>query len=226
MNGPLLQMLQAISNGQPIVFLAALLVAVILLLICFPIHELAHAAVAYRLGDDTAQKLGRITLNPFAHLDPIGSIVFLLFGFGWARPVPVNLYRLTGSLKVSHGLIALAGPLSNLALAAVFGLIYRALNATVLSGLPFDIARLIDIAVYLAVILNLYLALFNLIPVPPLDGSRILATVLPDSATPIFDQLERYGVFILMALFALSPQLFGPMIAQPANVIAGFLLGY
>ncbi|MCS7060370.1 MAG: site-2 protease family protein [Anaerolineae bacterium] len=226
MNGPLLQMLQAVSSGEPLIFIAALLVALILLLICFPIHELAHAAVAYRLGDDTAQKLGRITLNPLAHLDPIGSVVFLLFGFGWAKPVPVNVYRLNGNTKVSHGLVALAGPLSNLALAAVFGLAFRALNATVLPALPFEVGRLAEAAAYLAIILNVYLALFNLIPVPPLDGSRVLAALLPDSAGPILEQLERYGIFILIVLFAFAPQLVEPVLIQPANRIASFLLGW
>ena len=219
-------MLQDISSGEPGVFIAALLVGLILLFICFPVHELAHALVAYKLGDDTAQRLGRITLNPFAHLDPIGSIAFLLFGFGWAKPVPVNVYRLNGNTKVSHGLVALAGPMSNLILAALFAVLYRVLDATVLPALPFDVMRLIDTGFYFAVILNLYLAIFNLIPIPPLDGSRILAAVLPDSAAPLFDQLERYGAFILMALFVLAPRLLGPVIAQPANMIAGFLLGF
>ena len=219
-------MLQAIQSGEPGVFLAALMVGLILLLICFPVHELAHALVAYRLGDDTAQRLGRITLNPLAHLDPIGSLLFLVAGFGWAKPVPVNVYRLNGNTKVSYGLVALAGPLSNLALAVLFGLLFRILDATILRSLPSDVVRLVDIGAYFAVILNLYLAIFNLIPIPPLDGSRILAAVLPDSAAPILDQIERYGIFILMALFALSPQLLGPVIAQPANTIASFLLGF
>src|SRR5512143_632552 len=123
MNGPLLQLINGLTQGRPEVVVAALVVGVLLILVCFPFHEYAHAYVATRLGDDTPRLMGRVTLNPIAHLDPIGSILFLLFGFGWAKPVPVNAHRLNGNSRTSFAIVALAGPASNVILAVGFAAI-------------------------------------------------------------------------------------------------------
>ncbi len=221
-----MQMFSALASGDWIQFFGSLTVALLLLLICFPVHELAHAYIADRLGDQTARLQGRVTLNPLAHLDPIGSVLFMVTGFGWAKPVPVNVYRLRGNTKTSWAFVALAGPASNVAMAIVFALIYRLVEPLLLSALPRDAALVIANGFFFAVILNLYLALFNLIPVPPLDGSRILAAVLPDQAGAILDQLERYGFLILMVLLIAVPSVLSSLVAEPAATLTALLMGY
>jgi len=168
------------------------------------IHELAHGYVAYSLGDPTAKYAGRLTLNPIKHLDPFGSVIlpllFLLisflpggqpFIFGWAKPVPINPYNFKdqkwGTLKVS-----IAGPLSNFAVALVFGLFIRFFNYPALAPL----IELFAIIVFL----NILLGLFNLIPIPPLDGSWILFRFLPRGAEKARIFLQQYGLFILIFL--------------------------
>jgi Zn-dependent protease len=176
----------------------------IVLLFSIIIHELSHGYVAYSLGDPTAKYAGRLTLNPLKHLDPFGSVIlpflFLIttsllpggpFAFGWAKPVPINPYNFKdqkwGTLKVS-----IAGPLSNFAVAIVFGLAIRFLNYPQLATL----VQFFSIIVFL----NILLGLFNLIPVPPLDGSWILFRFLPVGAEKVRLFLQQYGLFILMLL--------------------------
>ncbi len=222
MSGPLLQFIQGLTTGRPDVALAGLVVGVLLILICFPVHEFSHALVASALGDDTARQMGRLTLNPLAHLDPIGSVLFLLTGFGWAKPVPVSVYRLNGNYRTSYALVSLAGPVSNIVLAILFAILYRVL-LPVLTTSNSMLAGVVTYGLQVAVFLNMILALFNIIPVPPLDGSRILAAILPDTGAFILDQLERYGMFIVL-LLAVSGIL-GPLIVSPANRITSLLLG-
>ncbi|MCK5044918.1 site-2 protease family protein [Candidatus Parcubacteria bacterium] len=167
----------------------------IILLFSVIIHEVAHGSVAEQLGDPTAKYAGRLTLNPLKHLDPFGSVIlplilFLLqspFLIGWAKPVPVNPYNFKdqkwGGLKV-----AIAGPMANLTLALFFGLLLRFIE------LPTAIFGLFSIIV----ILNFLLAIFNLIPIPPLDGSHILFAFLPDSMENVKMFLRQYGFFILL----------------------------
>lgn len=183
-----------LGRSDPETILATLVAFVI----AITIHEFAHAWTALRLGDDTAARLGRVTVNPLAHLDPIGSIgllmiVFLGFGIGWGRPVPVNPNRLRWGHR-GMALTALAGPLSNVLLAAVFALPYRL-------GLP-AAPELVMSFVQQLVLVNLLLAAFNLIPIPPLDGLKILTGLLPAFWYPILAPLERYGVGILILLIA------------------------
>lgn len=176
----------------------------IVLLFSVIIHELAHGYVAYSLGDSTAKYAGRLTLNPLKHLDLFGSIILpllLLISsfasggsgiiFGWAKPVPINPYNLKdqkwGTLKVS-----IAGPLSNFSVAIVFGLFIRFFNFPQISPL----IELMGVIVYL----NILLGLFNLIPIPPLDGSWILFRFLPSSAEKVRIFLQQYGLFILIFL--------------------------
>lgn len=212
-----MQLVSAVGRGDMESALSALVTGALLLLLCFPVHELAHAVTADRLGDDTSRLLGRISLNPLRHLDPIGTLLFLVSGFGWAKPVPVNVSRLNGDRRVSFAIVALAGPLSNIALAALFGFVYRLVGGDI---------RLIAFALTSAVLLNVYLAFFNLIPVPPLDGSRVLAAVLPPSADGILRQIEQFGFVILIAVIYLVPQLFNAVVALPANAVARALLGF
>lgn len=176
--------------------------SLIILLFSVIIHEVAHGYVAYSLGDPTAKYAGRLTLNPIPHLDIFGSIILPLLLFisaspflvGWAKPVPTNPYNFRdqkwGSLKV-----AIAGPLSNLSLALVFGLLIRFLPASFFAGFPglFLIFSFI-------VQINIMLALFNLIPIPPLDGHWILFTFLPDTFFAVKNFLRQYGFFLLIFL--------------------------
>ena len=168
------------------------------------IHEFMHAWTAWRLGDDTAARLGRISLNPVLHFDPLGFIGMVLiaigfFAVGWGKPVPVNpsRFRLRGprNQRIGMGVVAIAGPLSNVAQAAIVGIPYR---IAVERGT--DLGRA-ETYIFWFVLVNILLAGFNLIPIPPLDGSRILAAVLPNFWYPLIVQLERYGLAILFILF-------------------------
>jgi Zn-dependent protease len=178
------------------------ILSLVILLFSVIIHELAHGYAAFSMGDPTAKYEGRLTLNPLKHLDPFGSIILPLLLyisgspilFGWAKPVPVNPYNFRdkkwGELKVS-----LAGPLSNITLAVFFGLVLRFLPNSVLLSNPG-----IAIALTYIVTINLWLAIFNLIPVPPLDGSWILFSFLPEKYFYVKNFLRQYGVIILIFL--------------------------
>jgi len=220
MNGPLVSLINGLASGDLALILSALIILVLLLGVAFPVHELAHAVAARYLGDDTAEQLGRITLNPLAHLDPWGTLLFALTGFGWAKPVPVNHYRLRGDPRWSFALVALAGPASNLLLAVLFAALFRSFSAIAEPGFISGVAQ---IALFVAVQLNIFLALFNLIPVPPLDGSRLLAALLPEQGQMWMDRLERYGFLILFALAATG--LLGQLISAPAALLGRTMLG-
>ncbi len=188
---------------------ARLIVVAIMLLVGFPVHEFAHALTAYRLGDGTAKLFGRLTLNPVAHFDPLGGILLAVtfiaggFGFGWAKPTPVNPSNLAGGHR-GEALVAAAGPISNLVLAAAAALPLRYILATpdLAEQLP---PMVIDVLFYF-VYINLVLMIFNLIPIPPLDGSKVLFTFLPPRMAwqwrPV---LEQYGFVLLLLIFFLPP---------------------
>ena len=171
-----------------------LLVRAFVLLVCFPVHECAHAWVADRLGDPTGRAKGRITLNPLKHLDYLGSISILLIGVGYAKPVPVNIKRFRRR-KRDFALTALAGPVSNLLMAVIFLGILRI--APRLPVGPDGVQLAVRLLAYAAYI-NVSLAVFNLIPIPPLDGSRVLTAVLPDRAYDSVLRKERYTMGILL----------------------------
>jgi Zn-dependent protease len=169
---------------------------VILFFTSMPVHEWAHAWTAYQLGDDTAALSGRMTLNPLAHLDLYGTLSYLIGFIGWGKPVPVSAHRLRGDMRAAMALVGLAGPFSNLIMAMIAAIPYR-------FGWLDGSSMLVQQVFQYLVLINLSLMLFNLIPVPPLDGSRILAWLLPRRLTYELDRLERYGglVLIFVALF-------------------------
>jgi Zn-dependent protease len=174
----------------------------ILFLTSMPFHEWAHAWTAFQLGDDTAARRGRLTINPLAHLDPIGTLSLVLFGFGWGRPVPVSPYRLRGNLRGGHALVSVAGPLSNLVLAMLAAIPFR-LGWVSLYGASSIISWQGILIQFISI--NLALMLFNLIPFPPLDGSRVLAWLLPQQWAAQLDQLERFGgPGLMLVLYLLS----------------------
>ena len=174
------------------------LVRALVLFTAMPIHECAHGWVADKLGDHTARSQGRLTLNPFHHLDPFGSVLLLLAGVGWAKPVPVNMYRFKNPKK-GMAVTALAGPACNFLLALLFlflyGLLYYPLY--VHGG---AVAETVLQLVYTTAYLSLALAVFNLIPIPPLDGSKVLFSFIPDESYFKLMRYERYGMILLLVL--------------------------
>lgn len=192
------------------------------ILIALSVHEWAHGYVAYVLGDYTAKDAGRLTLNPLSHLDPLGTILFLTVGFGWGKPVPVNSLHFRHP-KRDTALVSLAGPVSNFALAfvAFLGLVFVAPH--VISADPEQLlgsagrggtlALLFTQTLETSVFINLGLMAFNLLPIAPLDGSKILAAYIPIRYEDQYDQLMRYGPYILLALLILGRSGSGGLLA-------------
>jgi len=206
--------------------IARVIVVAIMLLVGFPVHEFAHALTAYRLGDGTAKLFGRLTLNPIAHFDPLGGILLAVsfiatgFGFGWAKPTPVNPANLAGGRR-GEAMVAAAGPLSNLVLAAAAALPLRYLLNS--PELLLQVPILITQVLYFFVYINLVLMVFNLLPIPPLDGSKVLFAFLPARMAwqwrPV---LEQYGFVLFLLIFFLPPgQSIGSRIISP--IIDAFL---
>jgi Zn-dependent protease len=161
------------------------------MLISLPVHEFSHAYAAYKLGDDTAKREGRLTLNPIKHLDPMGAILMIFTGFGWAKPVPINA-RNFKNRKTGFAISALAGPVSNFLLAYFAIVLFR------ISGLPIDSFG--GMFYYYLAILNVGLGVFNLLPIPPLDGSRIFSLVLPEQQ---YFMIMKYEGICFLLLFVL-----------------------
>lgn len=180
-----------------------LIALAILFLTSMPIHEWAHAWAAFQLGDDTAALRGRMTINPLAHLDPIGTLSLVFFGYGWGKPVPVIPYRLRGNTRFSWALVSAAGPFSNLVLAMLGAIPFR-MGWLGLYSSSTSAVSLSNVLINFMLI-NLSLMIFNLIPFPPLDGSRILAWLLPPRLAGAMDQLERFGgMGLILVLYLLS----------------------
>lgn len=172
-------------------------VRALVLCACLPVHEFAHAYVADKLGDDTARRQGRLTLNPLRHLDLWGSVLLIFVGFGWAKPVPVDPRRFRHP-KRDMAITAAAGPISNIIMATVLLTVLKILYYTSFtgSGRFYLLLSILEIVI----IVNLGLAVFNLLPIPPLDGSKLLGAILPDR---IYYRIARYDRIIMLALFAL-----------------------
>jgi len=199
----------------------------LVLLFSLTVHEAAHALTAARLGDPTARLLGRVSLNPAVHVDPIGTIVFPLIAIitslpvlGWAKPVPVNVTRLRGHWKRKYMLIAAAGPASNLVLAVIASIL---LHVIPVSGRLAE-AALGPLGAVLreAVYLNVLLAVFNMVPVPPLDGGNVLAGVLRGPVADMYDRLRPYGFIILYGLMFTG--FLTMIILPPAQFLLSWLL--
>ena len=192
------------------------------LILSVVVHEVSHGWAANYLGDPTARLSGRLSLNPMSHIDPIGSVLVPLLLFftnagimlGWAKPVPVNPYNLRG--KYGEAIVAAAGPLSNIFLAVVFGLLIRA-GETLLP------ASFLHLAVSV-VIINIVLAIFNLVPIPPLDGSKILFAFLPYHLQQTRESLERYGFFIVLIFIVFLWQYLTPVIGLIFSLLTGIAL--
>lgn len=210
----MLSIISYLRNGEYLLAVISILSSCFVVFCCLPVHELAHGYIAYKLGDDTAKKQGRLTFNPFAHLNPIGTIMIFLFGIGYARPIPVNPNRFKNP-KGGMALVAIAGPLSNLLMAFVFNFVYIALAAN------FNMTGFMGAVMYFfyfAAWVNITLAVFNLFPIPPLDGSKVLAALLPNR---IYNKYMMYERYIMIALFVL---LFTGVLDKPISIVSGFFM--
>jgi Zn-dependent protease len=176
----------------------AIIAVALVLLIALPFHEFSHALAAFRLGDPTAKYMGRLTLNPLAHLDPLGSLLILLAGFGWAKPTPYNPYNLQGG-RNGEAIVGFAGPASNLVLATAAAIPLRYIAASNVN-VPFEVVE----TLFLFLQINVILMIFNLVPIPPLDGSKVLFAFLdPQTERQVRPFLEQYGFLILIAAMLL-----------------------
>ena len=208
-------MLLSLIRSQSFDLMSVIIYIISVLMVIFlvnPLHECAHGFVAYKLGDRTAKNQGRLTLNPIAHIDYVGALLMLIVGFGWAKPVPVNARNFKNP-KAGMAVTALAGPVSNLLAAIISGLIYYTIVTILVSS---NSAKVIGLAVMLhtnvswmkyvllffqfLMMINISLAVFNLIPIPPLDGSKILMAFLPDR---LIFKLYQYQFYFSIALFVL-----------------------
>jgi Zn-dependent protease len=236
-----------ISPSIPILFVLAIIVSL-------TVHEFMHAYSAKQFGDKTAEMLGRTSLNPMRHIDPFGAVVFLLVGFGWAKPVPTNPYNYTSiSPKIGYGLVALAGPVSNVILALLSAIILALLSNSIAGGsdaafqlFAFDIERLFTelnpfiansiVFLNLMIFVNTLTFAFNMIPLPPLDGSKILQSLtLSRRSVKFWESMEEYGPLILFGLIfigILTNGVFSPLIifvdifSTPINFLVSLILQF
>lgn len=210
---------------------------IFVLLTAFAVHEFAHAFVASRFGDTTPEMNGRLTLNPLAHLDIMGSLMLLVVGFGWAKPVPVNVYALERRSHWAPLWVSLAGPGSNLLMALLFAIPFQ-LGLVTLTQAQIGMATAsqhilptMPQLMYVFVQTNILLMLFNLIPVSPLDGEKVLYYLLPPGGQRVMDQIRPYGPILLMVLVFSSYFLPGRvsildiLIVQPMNLLLSLLVG-
>ncbi len=210
---------------------ATLIARIIVLLVAFTIHEFAHAWTATRFGDDTPRMNGRLTLNPISHLDPMGSLLLLVAGFGWAKPVPVNPYALQRHSSSALMWVSLAGPFSNFLMAILAAIPFRLGLASVAEGFAASSSFLPSASKILVefVTINMVLMLFNLIPLAPLDGEKILDYLLPPSMQSTFESIRPYGPMILIVVAVVLPyfgiDIIGAILRPPLMLMMNFLAG-
>jgi Zn-dependent protease len=191
-----------------------------------PVHECAHAFAAWRLGDGTARAYGRVTLWPWPHVDPLGAgllaftVLFAGVGFGWAKPTPVNPYNLRG--RHAQTIVAAAGPLSNLVLAALFAIAYRVLLAQGIHAGITSGREMLQLVCEEGVALNVVLMVFNLIPLPPLDGSHVLLDQLePRTAREVGAFMDQYGLLLLLVVILFAGAIIGPIVWSLVDFLIG-----
>ena len=174
-----------------------ILFAIPSILIASTVHEYAHGLAAYKLGDPTAKAYGRLTLNPIKHIDPIGALSMILFRFGWSKPVPINEYNFKNR-ELGTAIVSLAGPLSNLLLATIFGSINLIFHP--------NLNSIFGVFLFTFTLINISLATFNLIPIPPLDGHKIIRAFLPGKLRYYWEKMENFSfLFILLLIIPFSP---------------------
>lgn len=222
-------LLQAILHGgfQPVEFVGT----IIALVLGITFHEFSHAAAATWLGDTLPRTQGRLTLAPLAHLDLMGSLMFLIGGFGWGKPVQYNPYALRAGARSGPAIVSAAGPISNIILAALFAIPTRAVvfwADTFSGGLNDQSLQAVNLLLnllYIIISLNLVLSFFNLVPIFPLDGFTILLALLPPEMADQFEQTRQWGIFILLALVFFGGSLLGLVIGGPVGALTHLLTG-
>ena len=211
--------------SQAVIFIA------MFVLISGPVHECAHAFVAWKLGDGTAKLFGRVSLDPIRHFDPVGGTLLIVsvmigaisgspFGFGWAKPTPVNPNNLKG--RYADTMVAVAGPLSNLVLAVVFAIGFRIVGMYPDNTSP---SNMVALVFFVGIEINVILMLFNLIPIPPLDGSHVLFDILdPRTAQSVRNFMNQYGLMLLLVIVLLAQRIIVPVLVPIVNFLAGVQL--
>ncbi len=212
---------------------STLIARVIVLIVAFTIHEFSHAITADYFGDETPRINGRLTLNPLAHLDPLGSLLLLVAGFGWAKPVPINPYALNRRSSAAVALVSFAGPVSNLFMAVLAAIPFRLglvdLNSAFIDSSTSHLLPTIPQLLLAFIEINLILMLFNLIPLAPLDGEKIAEYFFPPSWSRVLDQIRPYGPMILLAVLFVGPMvhldIIGWVIGGPMSYLLRLLVG-
>ncbi len=208
---------QEIREGFDFTNLLSILLSVIPSLVCITLHELSHGSVAYLLGDDTAKRAGRLTLNPIRHLDLLGLVMMVVAHVGWAKPVPVNMMNFKNP-KRGMAVTSLAGPVSNVLITCVFFFLYGLFYIPLTAGGSGAGAYLLEM-IRLTAVISMGYAVFNLIPIPPLDGSKVLVSLVSDRADYQLMRYERYGMILLYAL------VFTNLLGAPLRTAISFLAG-
>ena len=208
---------------DPFATLLSLSLVLLSILVAVTIHEFSHALASNKLGDTTAKSLGRLTLNPKSHLDPLGSLLFLFVGFGWGKPVPVDIYRIKKVPPLlGMSMVSFAGPASNLATAILIGFCLKKL------ALEFGLSDIWIELGFTFVQISLVLAVFNLVPLPPLDGYKVILGILPRGLSRQYSGLERYGPFALIILFLIDMTVPGvsilsTLIGEPVKILLNWI---
>jgi Zn-dependent protease len=221
-------LLSALQGGNVQEAMISFVGYIIAIVLGISLHEFSHALVAYRLGDLTPVRDGRLTINPLAHFDVFGTLLILLVGFGYGKPVVVNPYNFRMDRRAGMALVAIAGPITNILIAVVFGLTMRVLLNSYSTTPSYAIAVILNIFAII-VSLNIGLALFNMIPFPPLDGSKVLLALLPGeiaySVERFYVQTQQYGLIVLMVLLYIGGRFIGPLLAGPQAAIFNLIVG-